>query len=373
MRGTFSPYIRVHWSESTESPGPTVEPARGVKSIGRQHIVAVFACGGGDALRGVRVRTRTASRRATRTDLFAACPAPPWSRSGRAWGPACAITDGGRRCTVGEANGSGAAGYSRSHGLRSAMTRTRSDARSGLSRCRPLLPSHWRRVGGTTPARFETPQDVLCGVTAVTGALRTTEIPIPSGDTESPAAAGPVDSGTIGSNRDSHHPQVPNTPRVQSLTDPLRSGAEVSINRVVGLDILLPGRRRSADPQQHRGIDETPATSRGPYDLGQGRTAKAISARSRPHLTLRHPRRRHRFGCWGISREPQRPEWDWPTTGRAHPVRFPRVDLGGAEPPKAISVGGWFHTCAILDDARHRTRWGEPTTGQLGYPGVRRM
>jgi len=108
------------------------------------------------------------------------------------------------------------------------------------------------------------------------------------------------------------------------------------------------------------GDDETPG-SVGPVDVGQGRTAVAITAGGRHTCAILD---NGRVRCWGEGRSGQlgygnrRGIGDNETPGSVGPVKLGR---------KAVAItGGGFHTCAILDNGKVRC-WGEGRSGQLGY------
>ncbi|MBA2419911.1 MAG: hypothetical protein H0V57_02140 [Thermoleophilaceae bacterium] len=110
------------------------------------------------------------------------------------------------------------------------------------------------------------------------------------------------------------------------------------------------------------GDDETPAAA-GPVDLGDGRTATAISAGDFHTCALLNG---GDVRCWGfpgngrLGYGNQDPVGDNETPGSVEPV-----DLGAGLKAKAISAGR-AHTCALLSDDTVRC-WGYAYYGQLGY------
>ena len=116
------------------------------------------------------------------------------------------------------------------------------------------------------------------------------------------------------------------------------------------------------------GDDETPA-SVGTVDLGQGRTATAISAGGLHTCALLDDRT---VRCWGDGAEGRlgygnaRTIGDDESPGSAGPV-----NLGTGRRAIAISAGG-AHTCARLDDASVRC-WGHGANGRLGLCGARNI
>jgi len=172
------------------------------------------------------------------------------------------------------------------------------------------------------------------------------------GDDETPAAVGPVILG------DGHVASAVGTGGYHTCA--VRDDARV-LCWGSGLDGQLGyGNTRNI------GDDETPG-SVGPVDLGDGHTAKAISAGDSHTCAVRDD---DKVICWGFAgyyatgyyyRGPYNNIGDNETPGSVGPV-----DLGAGHTAKAISAGG-RHTCAILDDNSVRC-WGNGAEGQVGYP-----
>ncbi|MGI8944853.1 MAG: RCC1 domain-containing protein, partial [Thermoleophilaceae bacterium] len=115
------------------------------------------------------------------------------------------------------------------------------------------------------------------------------------------------------------------------------------------------------------GDDETPAAA-GPVDLGEGRTAKSISAGDFHTCAILDD---DTVRCWGFGGNgrlgygSQSNVGDDETPGSVGPVDLGTDGEGRALTAKSISAGG-SHTCAILDDDSVRC-WGYAFYGQLGY------
>ncbi len=115
------------------------------------------------------------------------------------------------------------------------------------------------------------------------------------------------------------------------------------------------------------GDDETPGSA-GPVDLGPGRTASAISAGGGHTCAVLDDAtvrcwgfaRDGRLGYPGTGGARPENVGDNETPGSVGPV-----DIGQDRTATAITTGE-SHTCAVLDDANVRC-WGFSTNGQLGY------
>ncbi len=110
------------------------------------------------------------------------------------------------------------------------------------------------------------------------------------------------------------------------------------------------------------GDDEQPSAA-GPVDLGVGRTATAISAGDDHTCAVLDDRTVRCWGFGGVGRlgyGNTNNIGDNETPGSVGPV-----DLGEGRTAVAISAGG-RHTCARLDDGSVRC-WGEGFVGRLGY------
>ena len=128
--------------------------------------------------------------------------------------------------------------------------------------------------------------------------------------------------------------------------------------------------RLGYNAQDNVGDDETP-DSRGPVDLGTGRTAKAITAGGAHTCALLD---NDTVRCWGYAfsgqlgyallddNNPRRPIdiGDNESPGSVGPVA-----LGTGRTAVAISAGD-LHTCAVLDNGDVRC-WGSGASGRLGY------
>jgi alpha-tubulin suppressor-like RCC1 family protein len=120
--------------------------------------------------------------------------------------------------------------------------------------------------------------------------------------------------------------------------------------------------------QKYIGDDETPA-SVGPVKLGAGRKAIAISAAGRHTCAVLNNRK---VLCWGTGKYGQlgygntRDVGDNESPGSVGPVK-----LGAGRKAVAIQTGG-RHTFALLDDGRLRS-WGLGSDGQLGYANTKNI
>ena len=109
------------------------------------------------------------------------------------------------------------------------------------------------------------------------------------------------------------------------------------------------------------GDDETPGSA-GPVDLGTGRAARAISAGARGACALLDDAT---VRCWGEGREGALGYGDGKYVGdNETPGLFGPVDLGSGRTATAISAGR--HSCAVLNLGSVRC-WGANVRGQLGY------
>ncbi|MFP5363589.1 MAG: hypothetical protein ACLGI5_12770 [Thermoleophilia bacterium] len=110
------------------------------------------------------------------------------------------------------------------------------------------------------------------------------------------------------------------------------------------------------------GDDEAPSTV-DPIDLGDGRTATAISAGSMHTCAVLDDAT---IRCWGFGANGQLGYGNVSNVGASQtPGSVGPVDLGPGRTAKAVSAGRQ-HTCAILDDGSVRC-WGAGSFGQLGY------
>ncbi|MGI8631860.1 MAG: RCC1 domain-containing protein [Solirubrobacterales bacterium] len=110
------------------------------------------------------------------------------------------------------------------------------------------------------------------------------------------------------------------------------------------------------------GDNETPG-SVGPVDLGAGRTASAISAGAGHTCALRDDAN---VLCWGLGSFGRLGYGDGEAIGEDEtPGSKGPVDLGAGRTAVAISAGGG-HTCAVLDNGSVRC-WGFGGNGRLGY------
>ena len=174
------------------------------------------------------------------------------------------------------------------------------------------------------------------------------------GDDETPGAAGPVDLGAG------------------------RAGAALSAGTVHTCALLNDGAVRcwgfGGDGRlgyANTGAigDDEPPGSVGPVELGDGRTAKAITA-GRAHTCAVLDGGMVR--CWGFGFDgrlgygTQVNIGDDETPGAVGPVK-----LGEGRTAQAVSAGD-SHTCALLDDGAVRC-WGFGATGQLGYGDARNI
>jgi alpha-tubulin suppressor-like RCC1 family protein len=110
------------------------------------------------------------------------------------------------------------------------------------------------------------------------------------------------------------------------------------------------------------GDDESPG-SVGPVDLGEGRTATAISAGNDFTCAVLDDRS---VRCWGLGLDGR---LGYGNTDRIGDDELPSsvgpLDLGAGRSAAAISAGA-HGACAVLDDSSVRC-WGEGREGQLGY------
>jgi alpha-tubulin suppressor-like RCC1 family protein len=110
------------------------------------------------------------------------------------------------------------------------------------------------------------------------------------------------------------------------------------------------------------GDDEDPG-SRGPVNLGPGRTAKAITAGGAHTCAILD---NDELRCWGYGFNGQLGYGDASSIGDTEtPGSAGPVNLGPGRTPVAVAAGS-AHTCAILDDGAVRC-WGAGLRGQLGY------
>ncbi len=110
------------------------------------------------------------------------------------------------------------------------------------------------------------------------------------------------------------------------------------------------------------GDNESPA-SVGPVDLGNGRTATAISAGSLHTCAVLDDAK---VRCWGFGANHQLGQAVPTSIGdNETPASVGPVDLGSGRTARAVAAGRQ-HSCAILDDGSVRC-WGGGSFGQLGY------
>jgi len=109
--------------------------------------------------------------------------------------------------------------------------------------------------------------------------------------------------------------------------------------------------------------DDEPPGSAGPVELGAGRTAKAITTgRAHSCAVLDDGAVR----CWGFGFDGRLGYASTVNVGDdEHPSAVGPVKLGEGRTARAITAGD-SHTCALLDDGTLRC-WGFGGTGQLGY------
>ena len=101
----------------------------------------------------------------------------------------------------------------------------------------------------------------------------------------------------------------------------------------------------------------------GPVNLGAGRTALAISAGELHTCALLDDRS---VRCWGVGLNGRLGYGNEDSIGDTElPGSVPPVDLGQGRSARSISAGD-SHTCARLDDGSARC-WGAGTDGRLGY------
>jgi uncharacterized repeat protein (TIGR01451 family) len=113
------------------------------------------------------------------------------------------------------------------------------------------------------------------------------------------------------------------------------------------------------------GDNETPG-SVGPVDLGAGRTARAIAAGGFHTCAVLD---NGTVKCWGIGTDGRLGYGNTNTIGdNETPATVGPVDLGPGRTAVAITAGS-FHTCALLDNGTVRC-WGRSDVGQLGYGNV---
>lgn len=109
-----------------------------------------------------------------------------------------------------------------------------------------------------------------------------------------------------------------------------------------------------------------PSQVASPVDLGQGRTAKAITAGFAHTCAVLNDAS---VRCWGLNDSGQLGYGNTTNIGDNEPPgSVVPVDLGAGRTATAISAGG-DHTCAVLDGGSVRC-WGSPLFGQLGYANV---
>jgi len=110
------------------------------------------------------------------------------------------------------------------------------------------------------------------------------------------------------------------------------------------------------------GDNKTPGAV-GPVDLGAGRTAKAITAGQRHTCALLD---NGSVRCWGYGLDGRLGYGNTDAIGdNETPGSVGPVDLGAGRTAKALTAGT-AHTCAVLDDGSVRC-WGNGGNGRLGY------
>ncbi len=107
--------------------------------------------------------------------------------------------------------------------------------------------------------------------------------------------------------------------------------------------------------------DNEQVSSAGPVDLTAGRTAKAITAGAFHTCAILDD---DSVRCWGLGSNGQLGYGATSAVLNPALVAAP-VDLGDARTARAITAGA-SHTCAVLDDGNVRC-WGLNDSGQLGY------
>ena len=113
------------------------------------------------------------------------------------------------------------------------------------------------------------------------------------------------------------------------------------------------------------GDNETPG-SVPPVDLGDGRTARAVSAGSGHNCALLDD---GNVRCWGLGYQGRLGYGSHDSVGiDESPGSVGPVFLGAGRTATAISAGA-DHTCAVLDNGQVRC-WGDGSHGQLGYGSV---
>lgn len=124
----------------------------------------------------------------------------------------------------------------------------------------------------------------------------------------------------------------------------------------------LPGTPTVEPDPVDIGDDENPGDV-GPVNLGEGRTAKAITAGNLHTCAILD---NDALRCWGNGANGQLGYGNQANVGDRDPPNFaPTVDVGG--PVKAVSAGV-AQTCALLADAAGSVRcWGFAGNGRLGY------
>ncbi len=172
--------------------------------------------------------------------------------------------------------------------------------------------------------------------------------PNPIGDNETPGSAGPVD---LGAGRTAQAISAGDTHTCAILDDgTVRCWGFAAIGQLGYANNVTIGE------------NETPG-SVGPVDLGAGRTAKAISAGSGHTCALLDD---GTVRCWGFGGNGRLGYANVATIGDSErPGSVGPVDLGEGRTAVAISAGAAY-TCAVLDDGSVRC-WGSGANGRLGY------
>jgi alpha-tubulin suppressor-like RCC1 family protein len=170
------------------------------------------------------------------------------------------------------------------------------------------------------------------------------------GDDEAPASAGPVDLGR---------------PAKAISAGSGHTCAVLDDDTVRCWGFGLDGRLGYGDTEDIGDDDDETPGSAGPVNLGEGRTAKAISAGGSHTCALLD---NDTIRCWGFAGNGRLGYGNTNDIGRTAattPDTVGPVKLGEGRTAKAISAG-LGHTCAVLDNGAVRC-WGAGGSGRLGY------
>ena len=189
---------------------------------------------------------------------------------------------------------------------------------------------------------------VRCWGSGIEGQLARLQNLTDLGDNESPASAPPID---LGSGRTAKAITAGGGHSCAILDD--------SNLRCWGYGYLG---RLGYGNQDAVGTDQTPG-SVGPVSIGAGRTAVAVTAGNDHTCALLDD---GNVRCWGQNTEGQLGYGNTAHIGDDElPSSVAPVNLGQGRTATAISAGR-AHTCAVLDDGSVRC-WGDGAQGQLGY------